>query len=261
MFPQITQNKMEKLETKLDTIVDAGGKTDVFCGRNQPKCSHFLDRILSFKDQYLAATKGGDRKDVATIIYKILTTEKFRFLEVAKDGGGYKEMSSTCAIDYVQKRMRRLLREDTACCVAQSPDAPPAKGIVCTRLHEPKGHLPNRIFRRHIFIAAGTTKGRVRNKIASEIMEDLRKNKFIFVKKDNNHWREMESKEIMSEICLRLRRSMANSRRKKPIKIAKTVGNYLRSVQDTEMNSTHVANADPQARGQVENAGANIRQR
>ena len=88
----------------------------------------------------------------------------------------------------------------------------PPNGIVLRKEDEPKQHPPNTEFRRIIRRAAddrfesGTENDKY--KIASKVIEDMQKKAYIFVNKEDNIWRNMNTKEVRNKVRKRLRKSV-----------------------------------------------------
>jgi hypothetical protein len=137
---------------------------------------------------------------------------------------GWKEKTYDSGMACVGLRMKRVRREkegegmmllindlEAGPGPFESASLPPT-GIVLRKEDEPKQHPPNTEFRRIIRRAAddrfesGTENDKY--KIASKVIEDMQKKAYIFVNKDDNVWRNVNTKEVRNQVRKRLRKSV-----------------------------------------------------
>jgi hypothetical protein len=88
----------------------------------------------------------------------------------------------------------------------------PPNGIVLRKRDEPKGHPPNMVFRRIIRRAADDTfesgTESAKDSIAGKVLEEMQKKGYIFVNKEKNVWKGLNTKEVRTKVRERLRKSV-----------------------------------------------------
>ena len=225
------RDNLEKKEESV-LIVETLGEKDVLCGQGKRKCIPYIDRTEEFKDLYSSTTNRKERNEVVSSIYITLKKEGFRFLEET-DENGLKEKKYDSGMDYVRMRMNRLCHEkegeDNALLAPDALEAIPGpfesaslprNGIVLCKEDEPKDHEPNAVFRRTVQRArvrfeSGTDDEKT--EIVCKVIEDMETKGYIFVKKEENVWKDEKSKEIKSKVRRRIRKSVYFGKQNKKV--------------------------------------------
>ena len=205
---------------KNGSVIEQYGDWDVLCGKGSRRCVPYIKRTMEMKNMYsLAKAKGiMETKEVMSTIYMTLKQEGLRFLD-ERTGGGWEERTSDSAIAYIKKRMTRLSgekegdkMEQSALEVAAGPfesAVRPPNGIVLHQRDVPKkGLLSNQILRREIWVRATAAtfakEDDERDKIAAEVMHEMKNKGYTFVYKEDDVWKDMENEQVRKEVKTRL---------------------------------------------------------